>query len=78
MELKSLIEELAKAMVSSPDDVSVAEVSGSHVTVYELSVAKEDIGIVIGKGGSTAMAIRHILAAVGGKERRNIVLDIVE
>lgn len=78
MELKSLIQELARAMVSRPEDVSVAEVSGSHVTVYELSVAKEDIGIVIGRGGSTAMAIRHILFAVGGKERRNIMLEIVE
>jgi len=46
--------------------------------VLELRVAKEDLGKVIGKGGSHASAIRTILAAASGKDRKRYVLEIIE
>ena len=78
MDLKELVTELAKALVNKPEEVSVDEIKGASVTVYSLKVAKEDIGIVIGRGGRTATAIRHLLFSASAKLRRNVVLDIEE
>lgn len=78
MELKELVEELAKALVNNPEEVSVKEMKSDHITVYSLTCAKEDVGVMIGKGGRTAMAIRHLLSTVAGKNHRNIVFDIAD
>jgi hypothetical protein len=78
MELKDLVEELAKALVNKPDEVSVEVLHSGHVTVYELKVAREDIGIVIGRGGRTATAMRTLLGSIAAKLKRNLVLDIAE
>jgi hypothetical protein len=63
--MKLLIEDMAKALVDKPEDVSVAEVEGERTTVYELRVAQTDLGKVIGKQGKTARAMRTILSAAG-------------
>ena len=55
--MKQLIEDIAKALVDIPDEVSVSEVSGEQVTVLELKVAPGDLGKVIGKQGRTARAL---------------------
>jgi hypothetical protein len=46
--------------------------------VLELRVAKEDLGKVIGKGGAHASAIRTIMAAASGKEKKRYILEIIE
>ena len=56
----------------------VVEIEGDHSNVLEISVAKEDMGKVIGKHGRTVQAIRAILSAVSGKTRKNYTLVIVE
>ena len=76
--MKDLIEEVAKALVDHPDQVSVNEVGRETATVLELRVAQQDLGKVIGKQGRTARAIRTILAAAGMKLRRRFVLEILE
>ena len=76
--MKDLIEEVAKALVDHPDQVSVNEVDKETTTVLELRVAQQDLGKVIGKQGRTARAVRTILAASGMKLRRRFVLDIME
>ena len=58
MNLKSLIEEIARTLVDNPDDVQVTEVQGEQTTVLELRVASDDLGKVIGKQGRTARAMR--------------------
>jgi predicted RNA-binding protein YlqC (UPF0109 family) len=63
--MKDLVEEIAKALVDSPDSVTVKEVQGERVTVLELRVAPDDIGKIIGKQGRTARCIRTILGAAG-------------
>jgi predicted RNA-binding protein YlqC (UPF0109 family) len=52
--MKQLIEDIAKALVDIPEEVSVREVQGEQVTVLELKVAPSDLGKVIGKQGRTA------------------------
>ena len=58
--MKELLEYLAQALVEHPDEVRVKEVNeGEGATVLELSVADEDYGSVIGRGGRTASALRN-------------------
>ena len=76
--LKELIEFIAKALVDKPDEVDVSEISGEQTVVLELRVAKEDLGKVIGRGGAHASAIRTLMAAASGKEKKRYILEIVE
>ncbi len=76
--MKELIEYIARALVDQPDDVRVGEVEGERTSVIELTVAKEDLGKVIGKQGRTARAIRTILSAASTKIRKRSVLEILE
>ena len=76
--LKELIEFMAKALVDSPDQVKVSEIEGEKTSVIELSVAKDDLGKVIGKQGRTARAMRTILSAASTKVRKRAVLEIIE
>ena len=76
--MKELIAFIAKALVDNPEEVVVREIRGQATSVIELSVAKEDLGKVIGKSGRTAQALRTILAAVSAKEKKRCVLELVE
>lgn len=76
--MKELVIYIAQSLVDRPDQVNVAEVEGNQTTVLELTVAKEDLGKVIGKQGRTAQAIRTILSAVSSKVKKRTVLEIIE
>ena len=76
--MKKLIQMIAESLVDHPEKVSVSEIHGNHTTVIELSVAQEDLGKVIGKQGRTAQAIRQILSSVSAKEKKRVVLEIME
>jgi uncharacterized protein len=78
MEMKELIEYIAKVLVDNPDEVSVTEIEGKQTSVLELRVAKEDLGKVIGKQGRTARAMRTILGAASTKLKKRSVLEILE
>ena len=73
-----LIKLIASSLVDKPDQVEIQEVSGDSTTVYELKVAHEDLGKIIGKQGKTAKAIRVLLGAAAAKEKRRAVLEIIE
>jgi len=79
--VQELIELVARALVDCPGEVQVARVGGDGAgddAVYELRVAREDLGKVIGKQGRTARALRAIVGAAGHKQRRRITLEIIE
>lgn len=76
--LKELVEYIAKSLVDKPEEVQVTEVGGEQTVVYELRVAKDDLGKVIGKQGRTARAIRTILGAASTKLKKRSVLEILE
>ncbi len=76
--MKQLIEDIAKALVDLPDEVSINEIEGEQTTVLELKVAPSDLGKVIGKQGRTARSIRTILGAAGMKLNRRFTLEILE
>jgi len=76
--MKDLVSVIAKALVDFPDQVDIREVVGEKTTVFELRVAKEDLGKVIGKQGKTARAMRTILNANATKLKKRAVLEIIE
>ena len=69
--MKELLEYLARGLVEHPDQVRVNEVQEDDgVIVLELSVADDDYGNVIGRGGRTASALRTVVKAAGGRSGR--------
>jgi predicted RNA-binding protein YlqC (UPF0109 family) len=76
--MKELLTYIAQALVDHPEQVSVAEIEGNQTSVLELTVAKDDLGKVIGKQGRTARAMRTILSAASAKIRKRTVLEIIE
>ncbi len=66
-------------LVSDPEAVTVDEFSEDDGTVVlELSVAEDDYGRIIGRGGRTANALRTIVKAAAVREQRRVLVDIVD
>jgi uncharacterized protein len=78
VDMKELVELMAKSLVDRPEEVVVAEVHGEKTSIFELRVAGSDIGKVIGKQGNTARAMRTILSAAGTKLDKRCVLEILD
>ncbi|HZU39763.1 MAG TPA: KH domain-containing protein [Solirubrobacteraceae bacterium] len=77
--MRELLEYLARGLVERPEAVRVNEVSESDgATVLELSVADDDYGNVIGRGGRTASALRTVIKTVAARRDRRVFLDIVD
>ena len=76
--LVDLIALIARSLVDQPDQVVVREVQGDRFPRIELTVAREDIGKVIGKDGRTAQSIRAVLNAAASKAGRRAHLDILD
>lgn len=76
--LKDLVDFMARSLVDAPEKVQVNEITGEQTTVVELTVAKEDLGKVIGKQGRTAKSMRTILNAASTKLSKRSVLEIME
>ena len=78
VDMKGLIELMAKSLVDKPEEVAVAQVDGERTAIFELRVATSDIGKVIGRQGDTARAMRTILSAAGTKLGKRCVLEILD
>jgi predicted RNA-binding protein YlqC (UPF0109 family) len=78
MIMKDLIEYIAKSLVDHPDDVQVRQSGGGSRVRIELSVSKDDMGRVIGKGGKVANSIRTLLRVAAEREGKQATLDVVE
>ena len=77
--MRELLVYLAKALVDEPDKVEVEQFEEDDGTlVLELSVADDDYGKIIGRGGRTAQALRSIVKAAAVKDNRRVLIDIVE
>jgi predicted RNA-binding protein YlqC (UPF0109 family) len=77
--VRELLVYLAKALVDQPERVEVEQFEEDDGTlVLELSVAPDDYGQVIGRGGRTAQALRTVVKAAAVKDNRRVLVDIVE
>lgn len=73
-----LLEFLVKALVEDPEAVEVEELEEDGDLIYEISVAEDDLGRVIGKGGRVANAIRTVAKAAAVRLDRRVVVDILD
>ncbi len=76
--MQELLEYIAKTLVEHPEQVQVRELGGGDRVRLELSVAREDMGRVIGKNGKVANSIRTILRVAAEREGKQATLDVVE
>jgi uncharacterized protein len=73
-----LVLKIARSLVDNPEEVSVSVIEGASSVMFELTVAKGDLGKIIGKEGRTADSIRTILSAMAGKAQKRLRLEIMD
>ena len=77
--MKDLILYLTRALVDQPDAVSIESYEDEEGTVvYELHVAEDDVGKVIGRGGRTVNALRTVMRAAATGEGRRVLVDVID
>ena len=74
--MHELVTMIVRALVDDPEQVSVNKIEGERSIIFEVRVAADDLGKVIGKGGRIANALRTLVRAAGSKERKSIWVDI--
>lgn len=75
--MKEIVEVIAKSLVQDPGQVEVKEVENENITVYELHVAPDDMGKVIGKQGRIAKALRTVVKAAATRENKKVTVEIL-
>ena len=76
--MKALVEYIAKSLVEDPEQVEVRETANGNRVRLELSVAKDDMGRVIGKNGRVANSIRTLLRVAAERDGKQATLDVME
>ena len=75
--MKESLESIIKNLVSNPEAVQINEMQGQTAIVYEVKVAEEDMGKVIGRQGRVAQAIRTIVKAIASKEQKRVTIEFI-
>ena len=76
--MREFIEYIAKQLVDQPEQVVIEEETIDDKLILKLKVAQPDIGKIIGKKGRTAFALRTLVAAVGKKAGKRVLLEVVD
>ena len=76
--MKELLAVIAKSLVDDPDSVVITEREDDRAVVFELHVAENDMGKVIGKQGRIAKCIRTVMKAAASRENKHVVVEIVQ
>ena len=75
--MQELVEYMVKALVESPDDVVVKQVEGETVIIFEVTVAQDDLGKIIGRQGRIANALRSIVKAAAARQGKKATVEIL-
>ena len=75
--MKEIVEVIAISLVDQPDQVVVEEKADDRMTVFELHVAQDDMGKVIGKQGRIAKAMRTVVKAAATRENKKVTVEII-
>ncbi len=77
--MKEFIEYIVKQLVDNPENVSVESSTSDENTLdFTVKVDDQDVGKVIGKHGNTINALRTLLIAIGAKDKKKVMLKIIE
>lgn len=77
MSYAPFVEELVKSIVSSPESVEIDEVLEGNTRTFNVRVAQDDVGKVIGKSGRVISAIRQVVSAIASKSKEKAYVKIV-
>ena len=75
--MKEILETIVCNLVDNKDAVEIKELEGEKSVVFEVKVADEDMGKIIGKQGSLAKSIRTIMKAVAGREQKKVTVEFM-
>ena len=76
--MKDLLEFIVKSLVTNPDTVTIEDQQQEGSSIFRLSIAPEDMGIIIGKEGKTIRAIRKLLTVRAIAENIRVSLELVD
>ncbi len=76
--MKDILTYIVANLVSKPEAISVNEIVNGDEITYELRVAADDMGRVIGRHGRIAKEIRTLIKAVGSRENKKVSVDICD
>ncbi len=76
--MKDILEVIIKNLVDNSEEVSITEKTEAKSICYEVKVAKNDMGKVIGKQGKMAKAIRSIIKAIATKEHKKVNIEFID
>lgn len=76
--MKEILEIVIKNLVQDTDSVSIEEITSDSEMKYEVRVAQNDMGRVIGKKGKIAQSIRTVMKAVAAKENKKVVVEFID
>ena len=76
--MKEIIETIILNLVDNKDAVSVEEVQEEKSIVYQVKVANEDMGKVIGRQGRLAKSIRTVAKSIGAREHKKVYVEFLD
>ena len=76
--MKEILKTIIESLVENKDAVEIKETANDKNVVYEVKVADNDMGRVIGKQGRLAKSIRTVMKATGGKEHKKVSVEFVD
>lgn len=74
--MKALLEYIARNLVDNPEAVQIKERSSRYTVTFELTVASDETGKVIGRNGRVAKAIRDLMSVAAARQNRRVHVDI--
>ncbi len=77
-DISELLRYVSRNLVDKPNEVEVTLVKERDADVYEIEVAEDDLGVIIGRGGKTARALRSIVSAVAPRGGKRTLVEILE
>ncbi len=75
--MKEILETIIMNLVADPKSVSINEIVGETAVIYEVKVAENDMGKIIGKQGKLARSIRSIMKAIAAKEKKRVTIEFI-
>lgn len=76
--MKEILETLIKSLVENTEEVTITEKEEGKTIVFEVKVAQNDMGKVIGRQGRVAKSIRTVMKSVAGKEHKKVVVEFLD
>jgi predicted RNA-binding protein YlqC (UPF0109 family) len=75
--MKEILETIILSLVDNKDAVQINELDEEKSVVFEVKVAEEDMGKVIGRQGRLAKSIRTLVKSIAGKEHKKVTVEFI-